>query len=133
MRRYLFILAVFVVLTDAAWGGIGDVGVSEGSSNLQPSSGYVTGAYQTNGLGSQIPSTTYQGQTGFQPPSSFGLAANQRGVQLRREQRGLLLWRTGQPMFYPDRQSTRLRASAPIHKIRLTPVQVVSPPSMSST
>ena len=77
MRRYLFILAAFLVLTDAAWGGIGDVGVSEGSSNLQPSSGYVTGAYQTNGLESQIPSTTYQRQTGFQPPSSFGLAANQ--------------------------------------------------------
>src|SRR5512136_3206526 len=105
MRRYLFILAAFLVLTNAAWGGIGDVGVSDGASNLQPSSGYVTGGYQTNGLGSQIPSTTYQGQTGFQPPSSFGLAANQmmtaEGTNLPIAQAGNLYSQN-----YPSAQSS---------------------------
>jgi hypothetical protein len=80
MRIYLFMLAAFLTLTNAAYGGVGDVGVSEGSTDLQPSSSYVAGATQTNGLESQIPSTTFQGRSGFQPLSSSGLAAYQMGV-----------------------------------------------------
>ena len=53
MRLYLSMLVAFLALTNAALGGVGDVGVSEGLTNIQPSSSYVAGTAQSDGLASQ--------------------------------------------------------------------------------
>src|SRR5512137_2135614 len=85
MRIYLFILVAFLALTNAAWGGIGDAGVSEGFPNLQPPSNYVAGASLPNSLASQVPTTTTQWPPGSQQPLSGSgpsqdIAANQMGL-----------------------------------------------------
>lgn len=60
MKLYLSLLAAFLVLTNAAFGGVGDVGVSDGY-NLQPSSSYLAGAAQPGGLAPQTPGSQGQG------------------------------------------------------------------------
>lgn len=68
MRIYLSLLVAFLALTNAALGGVGDVGVSDGY-NLQPSSSYMAGAAQQGGLTSQTPGLQPQdnlfGSTGY--------------------------------------------------------------------
>jgi hypothetical protein len=74
MRLYLSLLVAFLSLTNAAFGGVGDVGVSEGSTSIQPSSSYAAGAAQPDGyasmtLGSKT-SENQVGSTGYSIPLS---------------------------------------------------------------
>ena len=76
MRIYLSLLVAFLALTNAALGGVGDVGVSDGF-NLQPSSSYMAGAAQQGGLASQTPGLQSQdnlaGSTGYPAPQDSSL------------------------------------------------------------
>jgi hypothetical protein len=77
MRLYLSLLVAFLVLTNAALGGIGDVGVSEGYANLQPSSSYVAGTAQSEGLTSQTLGSQIAGNqivsSGYSTPQGSAL------------------------------------------------------------
>ena len=76
MRIYLSLLVAFLALTNAALGGVGDVGVSDGY-NLQPLSSYTAGAAQQGGLASQTPGLQSQdnlvGSTGYPAPQDSSL------------------------------------------------------------
>lgn len=76
MRIYLSLLVAFLALTNAALGGVGDVGVSDGF-NLQPSSSYMAGAVQQGGLASQTPGLQLQndlaGSSGYPAPQDSSL------------------------------------------------------------
>lgn len=72
MRIYLSLLVAFLSLTNAALGGVGDVGVSDGF-NLQPSASYMIGTAQQGGLASQTPGL--QSQQGL--AGSIGYPAQQ--------------------------------------------------------
>lgn len=61
MRNNASILIALLILTNIAFGAVGDAGVSDGSRTVQPGNSYSTGSYST-GMASNSASTS----TGFQ-------------------------------------------------------------------